>query len=132
MRVLGEQEGRTVVPLIDMVLNTCVAKTSDASIATSSKLAGMQCLMDMWERHTILCASRILEVWSLSKQLVKSSDLPQVRLAALRTLACALSHSGSSGRSICEDVLKLTKPVLSEKLSCLRLAAAEVVLAAAK
>jgi hypothetical protein len=115
-----------------MLIAVPVVKNTDLKVATSAKLASMQCLMDLWERHTILCASRIMELWAVNKQLAKSNEQLQVRIAALKTLASAISHSAASGRNICEDVLKLGKSLLSEKVSSLRLAAAEVVLAVAK
>jgi hypothetical protein len=130
MRDLVDAETRALIPLVDNLMTYLNPKASDVKVLPGGRINIWHCLECVWGRHGRLCASRLVDVVAAARHGSRTGEAAAVRIAAIQACAAAVRAAADSGRSAHEDVLKLCKTLLADKLPNLRNPAAQLALAA--
>lgn len=130
MRDLVDTETRALIPLVDNLMTYLNPKASDIKVLPGGRMNTWGCLEYVWEKHGRLCASRLLDVVTATRHGSRTGEAAAVRIAAIQACTAAVRAASDSGRGAHEDVLKLCKLLLADKLPNLRNPAAQLALAA--
>ena len=130
MRDLVDTETRALIPLVDNLMTFLNPKASDVKVLPGGRLNVWGCLECVWAKHGRLCASRLVDVVASARHGSRTGEAAAVRIAAIQACTAAVCAASDSGRSAHEEVLKLCKNLLSDKLPNLKNPAARLAVAA--
>jgi hypothetical protein len=130
MRDLVDNETRALIPLVDNLMTYLNPKASDVKVLPGGRINIWGCLECVWAKHGRLCASRLLDIVAAARHGSRIGEAAAVRIAAVQACTAAVKSASDSGRSAHEDVLKLCKVLLTDKLPNLRNPAAQLAMAA--
>ena len=122
-------ETRALIPLVDGLITPLTAKSTEVKVLPGGRLSMWTCLERIWAQYGRLCASRLSDVLAAARIGSRIGEAAAVRVAAVRACVAAVTSASDSGRTVHEEVLKMAKSLLVDKLPNIRNPAAQLALA---
>eukprot|EP00960_Hanusia_phi_P057559 763600-Hanusia_phi.AAC.7 len=119
-------EGRSIIPIIDGLLEYFNPNPNKQSRDEVTRLNALVCIQEMVDKHGMYVSSKLGMIFLTCKNVLKTSEDVHVKLAGSETLTLVIDKLGRMGRSSHEEAFKIVKLLLFQKQSSLRVAGAQL------